>query len=216
MDESIPNLRRDYARDVLHRADLDPDPIAQFKLWFAEAREAGFIDPNAMGLATIGADGVPHVRIVLLKGVGPDGFVFFTNYQSDKARDIEHNPQVALNFFWDKLERCVRITGTATKLSRAASKDYFSSRPRKSQIAAWASDQSQLITDRAALEKMYEMIDTQFEGKDVPLPANWGGYCVAPATIEFWQGRRDRLHDRLRYRRSDGDASTWVIERLSP
>ena len=207
-------LRHDYAARGLRRADLEPDPMGQFAKWFGEAVAANIRDVNAMSLATATADGIPSARIVLLKGVGPRGFVFFTNYLSAKGRELEANPRAALNFFWAQLERQIRIDGAVEKTSRAESEEYFHSRPRGSQLGALASEQSETIADRAALEAQLADATERFGQGDVPLPGHWGGYRVVPATIEFWQGRTNRLHDRFRYRRDE--AGGWTIARLQP
>jgi len=207
-------LRRDYEAGALHRRDLDADPITQFERWLNDAVGAGQVEPTAMTLATATPDGRPSARVVLLKAVEPNGFVFFTNYLSQKGREIEANPNVELCFFWDKLERTVRVHGTASRTSRAESEAYFRQRPRRSQIGAVASNQSEVVADREVLERRFAELEKQYETTDVPTPTHWGGFRVTPETIEFWQGRRSRLHDRLRYRRDANGA--WVIERLAP
>ncbi len=211
---SIAALRQDYVARGLRRADLEPDPIKQFAIWFGEAAAAEIRDVNAMSLATATPDGVPAVRIVLLKGISDRGFVFFTNYLSDKGRELEANPRAALALFWVQLERQVRISGTVEKTSDEESDEYFQTRPLGSQLGAWASSQSQVIANRAALEAQLAEVTQRFAGGNIPLPANWGGYRVAPEVIEFWQGRTNRLHDRFRYARQSD--SSWLIERLSP
>jgi len=211
---SIAALRQDYVARGLRRADLDPDPIKQFAIWFGEAAAAEIRDVNAMSLATATPDGVPAVRIVLLKGISDRGFVFFTNYLSDKGRELEANPRAALALFWVQLERQVRISGTVEKTSDEESDEYFQTRPLGSQLGAWASSQSQVVANRAALEAQFAEVTQRFAGGNIPLPANWGGYRVAPEVIEFWQGRTNRLHDRFRYARQSD--SSWLIERLSP
>lgn len=197
----------------LRRVDLDPDPIVQFRTWFAEADEASVPIANAIALATADADGVPSVRHVLLRGVEDDGFVFFTNRESRKGRELAANPRAAFAVLWRELDRQVCVRGTAAPLADANSDEYFASRPREAQIGAWASRQSEPIPDRAQLEQRLAAETERFEGRDVPRPPFWGGFLVRPDTVEFWQGRRFRLHDRFRYRR-DGDG--WRIERLSP
>lgn len=207
-------LRQDYSRMSLRRADLAPEPIAQFGKWFAEAHEAGLLEPNAMILATVDATGQPWTRTVLLKVCDERGFTFFTNYEGAKAIQIEANDRVALTFLWTPIERQVNVTGRARKSTREESAEYFASRPRASQLGAWSSRQSAVIADQAQLQRQYAEAEARFAGGDVPLPPNWGGYCVVPETVEFWQGSRSRLHDRLRYQRQpDGG---WLIERLSP
>lgn len=206
-------LREEYSQRHLRRRDLDPDPIAQFNRWLAEAVESRLKDPNAMSLATVNADGQPCARIVLLKGVGPEGFLFFTNYGSRKAAELEANPRVALNFFWAELERQVVIEGAARKASREEANTYFHSRPVGSQLGAWASRQSQIVPSRDCLESKLQDVTAQYAGQEVPLPDFWGGYWVKPSAIEFWQGGPSRIHDRLRYVREN---SGWRVERLSP
>ncbi|MCF0069351.1 pyridoxamine 5'-phosphate oxidase [Dyadobacter sp. CY261] len=213
MDHNIANIRYDYQLRGLLESDLDPDPLKQFRLWFDEVLEAGITEANAMLLSTV-SEGRPAGRIVLLKDFDPRGFSFFTNYGSKKGREMETNPQVALTFFWKELERQVRVEGTVSKTSEAESDEYFAVRPRGSQIGAWASAQSDVISDREFLEEKTNELNARFEGKPVPRPAHWGGYRVVPDYVEFWQGRPSRLHDRLVYTKQvDGD---WKIERLSP
>lgn len=206
-------LRQEYSRTPLRRADLAPEPIAQFTKWFGEAHDAGLREPNAMILATVDARGQPWTRTVLLKVCDERGFTFFTNYEGAKAKQIAGNARVALTFLWVEIERQVNITGRAQKTTREESAEYFASRPRASQVGAWASQQSAVISDQAQLQRQYAEAEARFAGADVPLPPNWGGYCVAPDTVEFWQGSRSRLHDRFRYARGLGG---WRIERLSP
>ncbi len=211
---SIAHLRRDYALASLDVADVVADPIAQFTQWFANATEAKLPEPNAMTLATTGDDGAPDARIVLLKGVDARGFTFFTDYRSRKGRDLEAHPKAALVFFWQELERQVRIRGTVERLSATESAAYYDSRPRGSRIGAWASEQSSVISDRAMLESRVQEVEARFPGDAAPpLPPHWGGYLVRPTQIEFWQGRQSRLHDRIRYRLVGG---AWLLERLSP
>lgn len=206
-------LRQEYSRTALRRADLAPEPVAQFTKWFGEAHEAGLLEPNAMIVATVDAAGQPWTRTVLLKVCDERGFTFFTNYGGAKAQQIEGNPRVALTFLWTAIERQVNVTGRVRKTSREESAEYFATRPRASQLGAWSSQQSAVIADQAQLQRQYAEVEARFADGDVPLPPNWGGYCVAPETVEFWQGSRSRLHDRLRYtRQPDG----WLIERLSP
>jgi pyridoxamine 5'-phosphate oxidase len=206
--------RYEHAADGLRRRDLDPDPIKQFGNWFTAAIEAGIRDVNAMSLATATPDAKPSVRIVLLKGFDQDGFVFFTNYESEKGVQLEQNPNAALGFYWIELDRQIRIGGSVTKTSREESQRYFHSRPLGSQLGAWASRQSDVIDGRRVLDgRMAEMSERYGKGP-IPLPPHWGGYRLKPVTMEFWQGRPNRLHDRFRYsRRADG---TWCIDRLAP
>ena len=193
--------------------DLAKDPFRQFAKWFKEAEAAKFHEPNAMVLGTVGSDGQPSVRTVLLKGVDKRGFVFYTNYDSRKSRELEANPRAGLVFPWITLERQVVIEGMVSRVSREEAEEYFHSRPHKSQLAAWASPQSTLIAGRDVLEESFRVTEKKFGDKEVPLPPQWGGWRLAPHAVEFWQGRRSRLHDRLRYRlETDG---TWVIERLA-
>lgn len=194
-------------------ADLERDPVLQFKTWFDEVLRANLPEPNAMTLATSTLEGVPSARIVLLKSFDQHGFVFFTNYQSQKGQELERNPQAALLFFWPALERQVRIVGSVSKISREQSKLYFHSRPVGSQLGAWASQQSQVLAERKELDERVEELARQYAGQTIPLPPSWGGFSVRPGTFEFWQARVNRLHDRFRYTRA-GDK--WRIERLFP
>ena len=210
----IKGLRKEYANPVLTREMLDPDPYGQFERWFQETCNAGLSEPNAMTLATVGADGQPTLRTVLLKLFDRDGFVFYTNYGSRKAQQIAVNSRVALLFPWVKLARQVAVTGVAEKVSLAESARYFASRPHESQLGAWISQQSSVLTSRQLLMNELEKIKARFRKGEVPLPDFWGGYRVRPASIEFWQGQTSRLHDRFLYTRQ-ADAS-WTIERLAP
>lgn len=211
---SISDLRREYSLGSLHRKDLLSDPIAQFRVWFDAATAAGVLEANAMTLSTVTSEGKPSARIVLLKGVDARGFSFFTNYESRKGRELAANPHAALTFLWKEMERQVRVEGTVTKVSHEESEAYFHSRPRNSRLGAWGSNQSEVIANREVLEKNMAEFQARYPGENVPLPPNWGGYMVKPETIEFWQGQRSRLHDRLVYRRqADG---SWLLERLAP
>lgn len=210
---NLEEMRRHYAARSLDRADLDPSPFVQFDRWMREAVETQLLEPNAMALATVDAAGQPTARTVLLKGFDERGLVFYTNYESAKARDLAGNPRVACLFQWLPLERQVGVTGRAVRISAAESLRYFLSRPRDSQIGAWASRQSEVITTRALLEAKFAEMKAKFAAGEIPLPSNWGGYRVTPDTFEFWQGRPNRLHDRFRYTRAD---SGWRIERLMP
>jgi pyridoxamine 5'-phosphate oxidase len=210
---SIADLRREYARARLDEADVSHDPVVEFARWFAEARDAEVHEPNAMSLATATADGTPSVRIVLLKDFDERGFVFFTDYRSQKGRELEENPRAALAFYWGELERQVRIAGTVTRTSPEESAVYFATRPLGSRLGAWTSHQSRVIPSRLVLEEALRTVEARFGDGAVPLPEHWGGYRLRPTALEFWQGRPSRLHDRIRYlRQADG----WRVERLSP
>ncbi len=227
----LSDLRREYAVGGLDEADLEPDPLSMFRRWLHHALRAGLHEPNAFVLSTAGPDCAPASRIVLLKGLDERGFVFFTNYSSRKGEEITANPRAALLFPWHALERQVRVEGVATRLTDAENDAYFAKRPRASQLGAWASPQSQVVPDRAALDTRYDEVVVRFGEGDVPRPEHWGGYCVAPEVVEFWQGRVGRMHDRLRYRRvsvgstgarwhaDDGrtsEGTRWLTERLAP
>lgn len=212
-ERSLAELRRDYSLKELSRLTVDRDPFVQFSYWMDAAIESGISDPNAMTLATVDPKGRPSARVVLLKGYGPDGMVFFTNYESKKGNDLAGNPNAALHFFWRELERQVAITGRVQKTSAEESESYFQSRPEASRLGAWASKQSQVIRSRRFLEDEMESLRTQFEGREIPCPPYWGGYRLVPACFEFWQGRQSRLHDRIVY---EHNGESWEIFRLSP
>lgn len=209
----ISNFRREFLKGGLNRNDLDPNPVMQFGTWFEQARNTSIIDPTAMVLATVNAAGQPSQRSVLLKYFDKDGFVFFTNYGSRKADEISENDRVCLLFVWLELDRQVRISGHAAKISTADSARYFVSRPHDSQVAAWVSSQSRQLSSRQALMQKFSEMKKKFGEGKIPLPSFWGGYRVVPDEIEFWQGRANRLHDRFMYVRDDRN---WTIERLSP
>jgi pyridoxamine 5'-phosphate oxidase len=210
---SVADLRREYALARLDEKDVSRDPIAEFARWFAEAQAAEVEEPNAMVLATATPDGAPSARVVLLKGFDERGFVFFTDYRSRKGAELETNPRAALVLHWSELERQVRITGDVTRTSTEESEAYYRSRPMGSRLGAWVSHQSQTIPSRGVLEGGLREVERRFAGGDVPLPPYWGGYRVKPGAIEFWQGRENRLHDRIRYVKDEGG---WRIERLAP
>jgi pyridoxamine 5'-phosphate oxidase len=209
-------LRREYGDAGLDTPDLDHDAISMFRRWLHDSIAAGLHEPNAMVVATVSADGQPSARLVLLKGLDERGFVFFTNYASRKGEDIEGNPAVSLLFPWHDLQRQVRVEGTASRVSTEESAAYFANRPRESQLGAWASPQSLVVASRSVLDEWYGGVLAQFaDVADVPLPPFWGGIRVVPREVEFWQGRKGRMHDRLRYRRTDSKAP-WTVERLAP
>lgn len=210
----LADLRKDYSLAGLAEKDLARDPFRQFEKWFQEAEAAKIPEPNAMTLCTAARDGRPAARTVLLKGVDGRGFVFYTNYESRKGRELDANPRASLLFPWIALERQVIVEGAVAKVTREESETYFHSRPQLSQLAAWASAQSSIISGRKVLEEAMKELERKYAGSVVPLPPNWGGFRVVPETVEFWQGRRSRLHDRLRYRR--GPDGGWIIERLAP
>lgn len=212
--KDIHALRQNYTRAELNESSAGKDPMLLFKQWFSEAQESDIVEPNAMILSTVSADLRAHARTVLLKEISDNGFVFYTNYQSAKAMDIEHSAHVSLTFLWKELERQVRIEGRAIKISRERSEQYFHSRPRGSQLGAWASPQSNIIVDRSVLQNNLEALEAEYpEGTSIPIPPHWGGYEILPDFIEFWQGRPSRLHDRLAFTISDDN---WNIVRLAP
>ena len=208
------HLEPDFSRPPLLIEELESDPIVQFEKWFREAWDENYPMPHAMSLATASAEGLPTVRTVLLKGYDSNGFVFFTNYGSRKAKQISNNPQAALLFPWVRLGRQVTVAGRVDKISKSESVQYFLSRPRGSQLSAWASAQSTVISSRAILESAFATVKRRFADGEVPLPDFWGGYRVDPDSIEFWQNRKDRLHDRFLYNR--GENGAWRIDRLTP
>ena len=209
----IADLREEYRREQLDESGIAADPLKQFQHWFAQAREAEALEPNAMALATTGSDGHPNVRMMLLKEADARGFVFFTDYRSQKGEELASHAHAALCFWWGALERQVRIAGPVERVSREESAEYFRSRPRGSRLGAWASAQSSVIVTREGLEQRHLDLDTEYPGEDVPLPPHWGGFRVRPESYEFWQGRPSRLHDRIRYRLAAGG---WIVDRLSP
>ncbi len=214
MDRNIADLRKDYTLQGLSETDVDSNPFIQFKRWFDQTIAAQLVEPNAVTLATTTREGKPSARMVLLKGFDERGFVFFTNYNSQKGQELAENPQASLVFWWAELERQIRISGGVEKISDAESDEYFYSRPLNSRLGAWASNQSEAIESRAVLEQRIQELQAKYQHQDVPRPQHWGGLRVIPIEIEFWQGRPNRLHDRLRYTRlNDG---SWKIERLSP
>ncbi|GAB3928919.1 pyridoxamine 5'-phosphate oxidase [Mucilaginibacter myungsuensis] len=213
-NQELQNLRQDYSAATLTEKEVKQDPIRQFEKWFEDAVAAEIHEPNAMTLATATPNGHPSARIVLLKGFNKDGFMFYTNYLSRKGKELAKNPLASVVFFWGELERQVRIEGTIEKLSREQSEEYFHTRPKLSQLGALASAQSQEIEGRKGLEQKMAELETEYAEKDVPKPSYWGGYIIKPRLVEFWQGRRSRLHDRIIYKKIDN--KTWKIARLAP
>ncbi len=210
----ISDLRKTYNVDGLNESGVDLDPFVQFGRWLQQAVDANLVEPNAMTLATATKDGLPSARLILLKSFDAGGFVFYTNYDSQKGRELAENPNAALVFYWAELERQVRIAGAVSKVSREESEEYFKTRPAGSQLGAWASRQSQVISGREVLEERLKELAAEYRDREVPTPPFWGGYRLSPQAFEFWQGRPNRLHDRLRYARLP--EGRWVIERLSP
>lgn len=211
--EKLQKLREEYSKHSLDESDVSEDPIEQFESWMREAIESEVPEPNAMTLSTVDSKNEPHSRVVLLKGIEDGEFIFYTNYESDKGSELEQNPKVALCFLWLELERQVRIEGTAEKISQQESEEYFKMRPYKSQIGALASNQSSVVPNREFLEKRFEELEEKYTEGNVPKPDPWGGYKIKPRVVEFWQGRRSRLHDRIKFEKV-GDK--WDIKRLSP
>jgi pyridoxamine 5'-phosphate oxidase len=214
VDRSVADLRREYTRAGLREVDAYSDPVEQFRGWFDQALGADLYEPNAMTLATATPDGRPSARIVLLKGFDELGFVFYTNYESRKGEELEDNPRAALVFHWNELERQVRVEGTVYRVSEEESDAYYAGRPRGSRLGVWASEQSRVSEGRGIFERRLEELEVEYRGRELPRPPYWGGYRVEPGAVEFWQGREDRLHDRLLYHREGGGG--WSIERLQP
>ncbi|CDH46743.1 pyridoxamine 5'-phosphate oxidase [Candidatus Contendibacter odensensis] len=214
MSNAIADLRQEYAMGALNEAEVHSDPLQQFQRWFGEAIAAQLPEPNAMTLATADRTGRPYARVVLLKECDADGFIFFTNYRSDKGRQLAENPHAALVFLWLELQRQIRIEGTVSPIASAESEAYFRSRPRESRLGALASRQSQIVASRQILDQRFQQLEAQYPDDNIPMPNHWGGYRVQPEMLEFWQGRHGRMHDRLRYRRSA--EGRWLLERLEP
>ena len=213
---NLADLRKTYSQGSLSEEDIAQNPILQFQSWFEQASAAKCPEPHAMTLATISSNGLPSARIVLLKGITEDSFIFYTNYTSQKGRELTDHPKASICFPWNILSRQVRVVGTVEKVTEAESDEYFSTRPRGSQIGAWASQQSEVMADRSVLESRWTETDARFEGMDVPRPPHWGGFRVLPSEIEFWQGRQSRLHDRFRYTADGSQPTGWRVERLNP
>lgn len=215
MQKDLGDYRKSYEKKALLESEVGDNPLALFQQWFHEVEASQSTDePNAMSLSTLGADGYPKTRVVLLKRFTHEGFIFYTNYQSEKGKAMEEHPEVCLSFFWPVLERQVIIKGRAERLAQNLSEGYFESRPRGSQLGAWASDQSQAVASREFLEERLKHFENEYEGKEVPKPPQWGGYLVRPVSLEFWQGRPNRLHDRLLFVLQED--FNWVIDRLAP
>ena len=213
MSSNIADIRQEYSRQKLNRHEVLPDPVEQFKKWFDEANNSNITDVNACTLSTADQEGRPSGRIVLLKGVEDGNFLFYTNYESQKGKELEANPFASMTFYWKELERQVRIQGKVVKTSQETSDEYFQSRPRKSRVGAWISPQSQPIPSRIHLMRLFVAKEMKLMGGKVELPPNWGGFAISPDRIEFWQGRPNRLHDRVNFTLEDGN---WVINRLAP
>ena len=214
MDRTVADLRQDYTLQDLNETEVDPNPVIQFQKWFDQACSAQLPEPNAMTIATVNSEGKPSARMVLLKDYDQKGFVFYTNYNSQKGQELTANPYAAIVFWWAQLERQVRITGSVEKISACESDQYFQSRPFNSRLGAWTSNQSEIISSREVLEQRLQELQVKYQDLDVPRPPHWGGFRVIPAEIEFWQGRSSRLHDRLLYTLCDD--GSWKIQRLSP
>ncbi len=211
---AIAEMRTSYHLATLGDNEVLPDPIEQFTVWFDEVRQSDVLEANAMVITTVAPEGIPQARTVLMKGFDAEGLVFYTNYNSAKGRAIEANPNVCALFYWPSLQRQVRWTGVATRVSAEQSDEYFASRPRGSQLGAWASDQSQAVESADALRNRFSELEESFGDDEIPRPENWGGYRIRPVTLEFWQGRENRLHDRILFTRNDADE--WIISRLAP
>lgn len=215
MKKDISQLRTQYEGELLDEKKVKPDPLEQFKDWLHEALDAEVTEPGAMILATAGKSGIPSLRTVLLKGVDQKGFVFYTNYQSRKGREIGENPHASVLFFWPQLHRQIRISGVLSKTDPIVSEAYFKKRPPESKISAWVSSQSHELSGKAELEENYRIFAAKYRDKEIPYPSFWGGYCLAPDTYEFWQGQPNRLHDRVEYTQ-DPETRTWITRRLAP
>ncbi len=211
--KEINKLRLEYSKEILDEKMVNSNPIVQFDLWMKEALNADIPEPHAMNVSTVSKEGKPSSRIVLLRNFSENGFVFYTNYNSKKGNDISENNCAAINFFWPQLERQIRIEGKLQKVDSKISDEYFASRPHDSQLGAWASNQSEVLKNRQELEEKFVALEEKFAGKNVPRPEHWGGYCLVPDSIEFWQGRPSRIHDRIKFTTVNNE---WKIERLSP
>ena len=213
LTQNLADLRQHYTKGGLEEHQIPDSPFILFNEWFLQAGELGVLEPNAMVISTVSADNKPSSRVVLLKGIEDEGFIFYTNYESRKGKELEHNPYISVLFFWPEAERQIRIEGKVSKISTETSKAYFVSRPRESQLGAWASAQSSIIKGRHSIEESYQQFLAKYEGKEIPLPDFWGGYIIHPSSFEFWQGRPSRLHDRMKYNKHQ---DSWHIVRLSP
>lgn len=215
--QAVAAMRRDYSKRSLNEASVDPNPMKQFENWFEESVANELLEPNAFTISTVGNDGKPYSRVVLMKSYDENGLVFFTNYESNKAKQLSANPNAAINFLWLEMERQVRIEGVAERISKVESLNYFLSRPEGSQLGAWVSPQSSIISSRAILEEKWEQMKRKFKDGKIPLPDNWGGIRIKPNYFEFWQGRSSRLHDRIAYsKQQDTQGASWQISRLAP